>query len=139
MINITFPDGAVKPFVEGITAYEIAESISPRLAADVLAAQVNGVVYDLNRPIDQDATISLLKWDSDDAKRVFWMEVGITSLFSLTGATTLGCRIRLNSLCKPSHMMAQRIHLKPPEVEPEQAPANMRNNIIGISACGHKV
>ena len=72
MINITFPDGAVKPFVEGITAYEIAESISPRLAADVLAAQVNGVVYDLNRPIDQDATISLLKWDSDDAKRVFW-------------------------------------------------------------------
>ena len=72
MINITFPDGAVKPFVEGITAYEIAESISPRLAAEVLAAQVNGVVYDLNRPIDQDATISLLKWDSDDAKRVFW-------------------------------------------------------------------
>ena len=72
MINITFPDGAVKPFVEGITAYEIAESISPRLAADVLAAQVNGVVYDLNRPIDQDASISLLKWDSDDAKRVFW-------------------------------------------------------------------
>ncbi|MBO7117342.1 MAG: threonine--tRNA ligase [Bacteroidales bacterium] len=72
MINITFPDGAVKPFVEGITAYEIAESISPRLAADVLAAQVNGVVYDLNRPIDQNATISLLKWDSDDAKRVFW-------------------------------------------------------------------
>ena len=72
MINITFPDGAVKPFVEGITAYEIAESISPRLAADVLAALVNGVVYDLNRPIDQDATISLLKWESDDAKRVFW-------------------------------------------------------------------
>ena len=72
MINITFPDGAVKPFVEGITAYEIAESISPRLAAEVLAAQVNGVVYDLNRPIDQDATISLLKWESDDAKRVFW-------------------------------------------------------------------
>ena len=72
MINITFPDGAVKPFVQGITAYEIAESISPRLAAEVLAAQVNGVVYDLNRPIDQDATISLLKWDSDDAKRVFW-------------------------------------------------------------------
>ena len=72
MINITFPDGAVKPFVEGITAYEIAESISPRLAAEVLAAQVNGVVYDLNRPIDQDASISLLKWDSDDAKRVFW-------------------------------------------------------------------
>ena len=72
MINITFPDGAVKPFVEGITAYEIAESISPRLAAEVLAAMVNGVVYDLNRPIDGDATISLLKWDSDDAKRVFW-------------------------------------------------------------------
>ena len=72
MINITFPDGAVKPFVQGITAYEIAESISPRLASEVLAAQVNGVVYDLNRPIDQDASISLLKWDSDDAKRVFW-------------------------------------------------------------------
>ncbi|MBR1575738.1 MAG: TGS domain-containing protein, partial [Bacteroidales bacterium] len=72
MINITFPDGAVKAFPEGITAYEIAQSISPRLAESVLAASVNGVTYDLTRPITADATLSLLKWEDDEAKRVFW-------------------------------------------------------------------
>ena len=61
MINITFPDGSARPFVEGITAYEIAESISPRLAAEVLAAEVNGTVVDLTRPIREDAAVRLLK------------------------------------------------------------------------------
>jgi len=72
MINITFPDGSARPFVEGITAYEIAESISPRLAAEVLAAEVNDTVVDLTRPITQDATVRLLKWEDDEAKHVFW-------------------------------------------------------------------
>ena len=81
MIDITFPDGSVRAYEEGITAYEIAAGISPRLAAEVLAAQVKfegetpeskGTIYDLTRPISANASISLLKWDSDDAKRVFW-------------------------------------------------------------------
>ena len=72
MIKITFPDGSVKPFVEGVTAYEIAESISPRLAAEVLAATVNGTTVDLTRPIGEDAEVKLLKWEDDEAKKVFW-------------------------------------------------------------------
>ena len=81
MINITFPDGSVRPYEKGVTAYEIAAGISPRLAAEVLAASVKfageapeskGTTYDLTRPIEADATVTLLKWDSDEAKRVFW-------------------------------------------------------------------
>ena len=72
MIKITFPDGSVKPFVEGVTAYEIAESISPRLAAEVLAATVNGTTVDLTRPINEDSEVKLLKWEDDEAKKVFW-------------------------------------------------------------------
>ncbi|MBO4427848.1 MAG: threonine--tRNA ligase [Bacteroidales bacterium] len=72
MIKITFPDGSVKPFESGVTAYEIAQSISPRLAAEVLAASVNGEIYDLNRPITADATLKLHKWEDEEAKHVFW-------------------------------------------------------------------
>lgn len=72
MINITFPDGSVKPFEKGVTAYEIAQSISPRLAAEVLAASVNGEIYDLSRPIETDAEIKLHKWEDEEAKHVFW-------------------------------------------------------------------
>ena len=72
MIKITFPDGSVKPFVPGVTAYEIAESISPRLAAEVLAASVNGTTVDLTRPIFEDSEVKLLKWEDDEAKKVFW-------------------------------------------------------------------
>ena len=72
MINITFPDGSVKPFENGVTAYEIAQSISPRLAAEVLAASVNGEIYDLTRPITADAEIKLHKWEDEEAKHVFW-------------------------------------------------------------------
>lgn len=81
MINITFPDGSVKPFEKGVTGYEIAESISPRLAADVLAVSVKaagdnsleeGVTYDLTRPIEEDSSVRLLKWDDDEGKQVFW-------------------------------------------------------------------
>ena len=72
MINITFPDGNVKAFEKGTTAYQIAESISPRLANDVLCASVNDQVYDLERPILEDATLKLHKWDDREAKNVFW-------------------------------------------------------------------
>lgn len=81
MINITFPDGSVRAFEKGVTGYEIAKSISPRLAEEVLAVAVKpatdttvgkGVTYDLNRPIEEDSSIVLLKWDDDEGKRVFW-------------------------------------------------------------------
>ncbi|MBR1872363.1 MAG: threonine--tRNA ligase [Bacteroidales bacterium] len=72
MIDITFPDGSVRPFEKGVCAYDIAMAISPRLAAEVLAARVNGQVVDLTRPINENAEVSLLKWEDDDAKKVFW-------------------------------------------------------------------
>lgn len=72
MIKITFPDGSVKEFEKGTSSYQIAESISPRLAAEVLAAKVNDAVVDLDKPIDEDSSIKLLKWEDDDAKKVFW-------------------------------------------------------------------
>ena len=81
MINITFPDGSVRAFEKGVTGYEIAKSISPRLAEEVLAVAVKpatdttvgkGVTYDLNRPIEEDSSIVLLKLDDDEGKRVFW-------------------------------------------------------------------
>ncbi len=72
MIKITFPDGSVREFEKGTTSMQIAESISQRLAQDVLAARVNGEIWDLTRPIEQDAAIELLKWEDDDAKHAFW-------------------------------------------------------------------
>ena len=81
MINITFPDGSVRAFEKGVTGYEIAKGISPRLADEVLAVAVKpagdttigkGQTIDLNRPIEEDCSITLLKWEDDEAKRVFW-------------------------------------------------------------------
>lgn len=72
MINITFPDGAVRQYGEGTTAIQIAQSISEGLARNILAAEVNGEVWDLSRPIPQDATIRFLKWDDAEGKSTFW-------------------------------------------------------------------
>ena len=72
MIKVTFPDGNVKEFESGITAYQIAGSISPRLAADVLCASVNDTIYDLDRPINEDCNLKLHKWDDPEAKKTFW-------------------------------------------------------------------
>ena len=72
MINITFPDNSVKQFEAGITPLQIAESISSRLAQDVLAASVNEKEWDLTRPIDEDASIKLFKWDDAEGKHAFW-------------------------------------------------------------------
>ncbi len=72
MIKITFPDGGVREYQEGITALQVAESISPRLAQEVLAATVNGEQQDLTLPILSDATLVLHKWDDAEAKHAFW-------------------------------------------------------------------
>ena len=71
-MKITFPDGSVREYQTDTTALQIAESISPRLAADVLAATVNGEVRDLSRPITEDSTLKLHKWEDDEAKHTFW-------------------------------------------------------------------
>ena len=72
MIKITFPDGNMKEFAKGTTAYQVAESISPRLAADCLAASVNGATVDMTRAIDEDATIKFFKWEDAEGKHAFW-------------------------------------------------------------------
>ena len=72
MIKITFPDNSVREYVEGVTPLEVAESISSRLAQSVLAAKVDGEVWDLCRPVTQDAAIHLLKWDDEDGKHAYW-------------------------------------------------------------------
>ena len=72
MIKVTFPDSSVREFESGVTGLEIAKSISPRLAAEVLAVSVNGEVRDLNRPILQDSEIKLFKWEDQEGKETFW-------------------------------------------------------------------
>ena len=72
MIKITFPDNSVKEFESGITPLQIAESISSRLAQDVLAASINDQEWDLTRPVNEDASIKLFKWDDAEGKHAFW-------------------------------------------------------------------
>jgi len=72
MIKITLPDGSAKEFEKGISSLEIAEQISPRLAKEVYAATVNGEIWDLTRPISEDATLKLHKWEDPEAKHAFW-------------------------------------------------------------------
>ena len=72
MINVTFPDGSVRSYESGTTAYQIAESISPRLAKDCLAASINGETRDLSLPITEDVSLQLLKWDDAEGKHAFW-------------------------------------------------------------------
>ncbi len=72
MINITLPDGSVRQYAQGTSAMEIAQSISEGLARNVLAAEVNGEVWDASRPIEQDASVRLLTWNDSDGKSTFW-------------------------------------------------------------------
>ena len=72
MIKITFPDNSVKEFEAGVTPLQIAQSISPRLAREVLAASINGQEWDLTRPVDTDASIKLFKWEDPEGKHAFW-------------------------------------------------------------------
>src|SRR5690554_7033166 len=71
-VQITLPDGSVKVFSKGVTGLEIASSISEGLARNVLAAKVNGEVWDATRPIYTDATVTLLTWTNDEGKSTFW-------------------------------------------------------------------
>ena len=86
MIKITFPDNSVKEFAAGTTPLQIAESISQRLAQDVLAAKVNDQDWDLTRPIEGDATIQLYKWDDPEGKHAFWHSSAHLMAESLAGA-----------------------------------------------------
>ena len=72
MIKITFPDGSIREYEKGIPGLEIAKSISPALARDVLSIGVNGKTTELNRPINEDATIALYKWEDEEGKHTFW-------------------------------------------------------------------
>lgn len=72
MINITLPDGAVRTYDEGTSAMDVAKSISEGLARKVLAAEINGEVWDATRPIQSDAHLKLLTWDERAAKTTFW-------------------------------------------------------------------
>lgn len=72
MIKITLPDGAVKEYAEGSSALDVAKSISEGLARKVLAANINGEVWDATRPINNDAALKLLTWDDTDGKSTFW-------------------------------------------------------------------
>ncbi len=87
MINITFPDGAVRQYEKGTTALDIAKSISEGLARKVLAASINGQVWDATRPINEDASVKLLTWNDAEGKNTFWhssahlMAEAVESLF----------------------------------------------------------
>jgi threonyl-tRNA synthetase len=72
MINITLPDGSVRQYAAGVSALDIAKSISEGLARKVLAAEVNGDVWDATRPIEADASLKLLTWEEKGAKSTFW-------------------------------------------------------------------
>ena len=72
MIHITFPDGSVREYEQGITGQQIAESISPALARNVIACGVNGETTELNRPINSDAKVELYKWEDEEGKHAFW-------------------------------------------------------------------
>ncbi len=71
-IKITFPDGSVRSYEQGVTGLQIAESISPALARSVVSCGVNGETVELNRPINEDATIALYKFDDEQGKHTFW-------------------------------------------------------------------
>ena len=72
MVKITFPDGSVREYEQGVTGLQIAESISPALARNVVCCGVNGETVELNRPINEDATIELYKFDDEEGKHTFW-------------------------------------------------------------------
>ena len=82
MVKITFPDGSVREYESGVTGLQIAESISPALARNVVSCGVNGETVELNRPINSDATIALYKFEDEEGKHTFWH----TSAHLLAGA-----------------------------------------------------
>ncbi len=87
MIKITFPDGTVREYEKGVSSLDIAKSISEGLARKILAANINGQVRDISRPVNEDATLQLLTWNDKDGKSTFWhssahlMAEAVESLF----------------------------------------------------------
>ena len=113
MINITFPDGSVRQFAEGVTPFQIAESISPRFAADVLAAKINGEEWDISRPVNADATVELFKWDDPEGKHAFWHS--------------------------SAHLLAEALQELYPGVKFGIGPAVETGFYYDIDPCGHKI
>ena len=72
MIKVQFPDGSIREFEQGVTAYQVAESISPRLAADCLAASVDGATVDMSHALTNDCAVKFFKWDDAEGKHAFW-------------------------------------------------------------------
>ena len=72
MIKVQFPDGSIREYEQGVTAYQVAESISPRLAADCLAASVDGATVDMSHALENDCAIKFFKWDDAEGKHAFW-------------------------------------------------------------------
>ena len=72
MVKITFPDGSVRSYEQGVTGLQIAESLSPALARDVVSCGINGETTELNRPVNEDASINLYKFSDDEGKHTFW-------------------------------------------------------------------
>ncbi|MGI6243134.1 MAG: threonine--tRNA ligase [Prevotella sp.] len=72
MVKITFPDGSVREYEQGVTGFQIAQSISPALARDVVSCGINGEIRELNYPINEDATVTLYKFEDEEGKHTFW-------------------------------------------------------------------
>ena len=71
-VKISLPDGSIKEFERGVSAMDVAKSISEGLARNVLSAKVNGEVWDANRPITEDSSVNLLTWKDEDGKSTMW-------------------------------------------------------------------
>ena len=102
MIHITLPDGSVREYQEGTTAAEVARSISEGLARKVMAAEVNGEVWDTSRPINKDINLRLLTWDDRSAKNTFWhssAHLMAEALESLYTGVKFGMVARVYRLC----------------------------------------
>ena len=72
MVKITLPDGSIREYEKGVTSMDIAKSISEGLARNVLAARVNGEIWDASRPIENDSTVQLLTWNDPGGKAAGW-------------------------------------------------------------------
>lgn len=75
MVKIKFPDESVKEFEPGVTGLDIAKSISPKLAKEVLSISVNGEIWDLTRGITDDADVKLFTWEDEEGRHAFWHSV----------------------------------------------------------------
>ena len=111
MINITFPDGSVRSYEQGVTGFQIAESISPALARSVVSCGVNGETVELNRPINEDATIELYKFDDEQGKHrsCILAYSSVSDLLSRMVSSTMFC---LRMARASRRVISQRLRLR---------------------------